>query len=79
MPRNPESRGIPPGRGVTIRPHDARIDQLVQLAGDLDDAGALGSPIWARPADAGSMAHRVGQIVEQLMEVLAEAVQRARP
>jgi hypothetical protein len=47
----------------------------VQLPGDFDDANALGlADLRCREPNAGGMAHRVGQIVEQLVQVLPETV-----
>ena len=47
----------------------------MELALDLDDAGLeRHADLRRREADAGRLAHRVGQVVEQLVERLAEAV-----
>ena len=62
---------------VAGRPHDRRVDQLVELALDLDDARLQRLAELRRgEPDAGRVAHRVGQVVQQLVEVLAEAVDR---
>ena len=54
-----------------------RVDQLVQLALDLDDAGLQRLAELGRgQPDAGRIAHRVREVVEELVEVLAEAVDR---
>jgi hypothetical protein len=59
------------------RADDARVDELVELLLDLDDAGLERLAQLRRgEADAGCVAHRLGQVVEQLVEVLAEAVDR---
>ena len=60
---------------LAVGADDARVDQLVQLALHLDHAGTHGLADLGRgQADAGGMAHRFGQVVEQLVQVLAEAV-----
>ena len=57
--------------------HDPRVDELVQLALDLDHAGLERHAQLGRgEADARRVAHRVRQVVEQLVQVLAEAVDR---
>ena len=62
---------------VAGRPNDARVDQLVQLVLDLDDAGLQGlTELWRGQPDPGRVAHRVREVVEQLVEVRAEAVDR---
>ena len=62
---------------VAGRPDDPRVDQLVELVLDLDDAGLHRlAELRRRQADPGRVAHRVGEVVEQLVEVLAEAVDR---
>ena len=62
---------------VAGRPDDPRVHELVQPALDLDHAGLLRlAELGRREPDAGRVAHRVGQVVEQLVEVLAEAVDR---
>ena len=60
---------------VAVGAHDLRVDQLVQLAVDLDHAGAQRlAQLGGREADAGGVAHGVGQVVEELVEGLREAV-----
>ncbi len=62
---------------ITGRPDDLRVDELVQLALDLDDARLQGlTELWRGEPDTGRIAHRVGEVVEELVEVLAEAVDR---
>jgi len=49
----------------------------VQLAFDLDDAGPRRLAYLGRgQPDTGGLAHRFGQVVKQLVQVLAEAVYR---
>ena len=62
---------------VALGADDPRVDQLVELALDLDDAGLQRfAELRRREADARRVAHRVGEVVEQLVQVLAEAVDR---
>ena len=62
---------------VAGRPDDPRVDQLVELALDLDHAGLQRlAELRRREPDAGRIAHRVREVVEELVEVLAEAVDR---
>ena len=54
---------------------DPRIDELMQLAADLDDAGLQRfADLRRSEPHARSVAHRFGQVVQQLVEGLAEAV-----
>ncbi len=56
---------------------DDGVDQLVELALDLDDTDLQGlADLRCRQAHAGRVAHRVREVVEQLVQVLAEAVDR---
>src|SRR4029079_19726816 len=62
---------------VALGLDDARVDQLVELTFDLDDAGLHRlAELRGGQAHARCVAHRVGEIVEQLVQVLAEAVDR---
>src|SRR5262249_8859972 len=62
---------------VAGRPNDLRVHELVERVADLDDAGLEGlTQLGRRQPDAGGVAHRVGEIIEQPMEELPEAVDR---
>src|SRR4051794_8897768 len=62
---------------VARRADDLGVYELVEVALDLDDAGPHRlAQLGGGEADAGRMAHRVSEVVEQLVEVLAEAVDR---
>jgi hypothetical protein len=54
--------------------HDTRVDELVQPALDLDHARLQrDSHLGRRESDAGCCTHRLGEVVEQRVKVLAEA------
>src|SRR5688500_6569075 len=60
---------------VAARPDDPGIHQLVELVADLDDTGLQGDPHLRRgQPDTGCLPHRLGHVVEQLVEVGTEAV-----
>ena len=60
---------------VAASADDPRVHQLVELVLDLDDADLQRLTQLGRgQADPGRVAHRVGEVVEQLVQVLAEAV-----
>ncbi len=62
---------------VARRADDARVDELVQVALDLDHARLEGHAQLRRgQAYARCGTHGVRQVVEQLVQVLAEAVDR---
>jgi len=65
---------------LTRRAHDAGVDELVELALDLDDADRQRlSELGRGQPDPGRVAHRVGEVVKQLVKRLAEAVDRLAP
>src|SRR5262245_34438484 len=60
---------------LPVRADDPRVDQLVELAIDLDDTDLQSlSELRRGKPDSRGVTHRVGQVVDQLVEVFPEAV-----
>ena len=62
---------------VALGPHDAGVDELEEPVPHLDDGDVEGlAELRRREADAGRVAHGVGQVVEEVSQQLAEALDR---
>jgi len=62
---------------VTARAHDLGVDQLVQLALDLHHAGLKShAELRRREPHTRCCTHRLGEVVKQLVQVLAEGIDR---